>query len=152
MIAHNCQFDLWFLWEMLRRVYDRKERDGLLSSVDWLDRLTVYRDRASYPNTLEDAILHYRLTDRVANTHRAINDTKALFAVCDAMDRERDDLGQYINVFGYNPRYGVEGERMSKMTYLPHRYLQGVGMVSERYMNKYRKERVSRKWLNEARA
>lgn len=61
-------------------------------------------------------------------------DAKALFAVCDAMNRERDDLGQYINVFGYHPRHGVEGERMHKITYLPHRYFQGVGMVSEGYI------------------
>lgn len=134
LIAHNCQFDLGFVWELLRRAYGRREGDRLISSVDWLDSLTVYRDRAAYPNALEDAIKHYGLTDKVANTHRAIDDAKALVAVCDAMDRERDDLGQYINVFGYNPRYGVEGERLGKITYLPHRYLQGIGMVSEKYI------------------
>lgn len=139
MIAHNCQFDLCFVWELLRRIYGRKEGDQLISSVDWLDSLTVYKDRAAYPNRLENAIEHYCLTDKAANTHRAIDDAKALVAVCDAMDRERDDLGQYINVFGFNPRYGVTGERLGKITYLPQPYVQGTGMIASNYILPKRK-------------
>lgn len=139
MIAHNCQFDLWFIWETLRRIYGRMEGDQLISSVDWLDSLTVYKDRAAYPNRLENAIEHYCLTDKAANTHRAIDDAKALVAVCDAMDRERDDLGQYINVFGFNPRYGVTGERLGKITYLPQPYVQGTGMIASNYILPKRK-------------
>ena len=37
----------------------------------------------------------------------------------DAMAREEDDLLRYVNLFGYNPKYGVSGPRISSITYLP---------------------------------
>ena len=51
------------------------------------------------------------------NSHRAIDDVKALVEVLKAMDNERDDLQTYINIFGYNPKYGVSGERIAGITY-----------------------------------
>ena len=44
------------------------------------------------------------------NSHRAIDDVLALFEVLKAMDDEREDLGSYVNLFGYNPKYGVSGD------------------------------------------
>jgi hypothetical protein len=39
-----------------------------------------------------------------------------------AMDAERDDLGKYINLFGFNPKYGLEGEPIGTITYKPQGY------------------------------
>ena len=44
---------------------------------------------------------------------------KAALEVLDAMAREEDDLLRYVNLFGYNPKYGVSGPRISSITYLP---------------------------------
>ena len=43
------------------------------------------------------------------NFHRAIDDTKALYQVTQAMRKDRDDLKEYLNVFGYNPKWGISG-------------------------------------------
>lgn len=119
MIAHNCQFDMNFLLETLRRYYGSAAAEQLVNSCDWIDTLTVYRDRAAYPNKLANAIEHYHLSDRFANSHRAIDDCNALAAVYLAMKHERDDIDCYINVFGYYRKYGVSGIRLSKITYAP---------------------------------
>lgn len=38
------------------------------------------------------------------------------------MDAERPDLLSYVNVFGYNPKYGVSGERLPRVSYWPQRF------------------------------
>ena len=97
-------------------------QDGLLRGasvgrIDWLDSLTVYKDRRPYPHKLANAILAYGLEDKVQNSHRAIDDVLALFEVLKAMDAERDDLASYVNLFGYNPKYGVSGRRIVGVRY-----------------------------------
>ena len=87
--------------------------------LDWLDSLTVYKDRRPYPHKLANAILAYELEDKVQNSHRAIDDVLALFEVLKAMDEERDDLANYVNLFGYNPKYGVSGRRITGVRYEP---------------------------------
>lgn len=105
LVAHNAQFDLLFTAEMLRR--HGNGGPEALKAADYLDSLTVYKDRRVYPHKLANAILTYKLEDKVQNSHRAIDDVAALFEVCKAMDAERSDLLSYVNVFGYNPKYGV---------------------------------------------
>ena len=39
-----------------------------------------------------------------------------------AMDEERPDLAEYLNLFGYNPRYGVSGPKIASVHYLPQGY------------------------------
>lgn len=138
MVAHNCQFDQCFIRQTLQRVYGKREADKIMSSLDWLDSLSVYRDRASYPHKLADAIAHYGLEDRVANTHRAIDDTKALMAICEAMNSERRDMLRYVNIFGYNPKYGVSGKRLGKIRYWPQPYTDN--------MTPYEKTLPTRMW------
>ena len=115
MIAHNAQFDACFLRELLRGV--KVERP------DWLDSLTVYKDRRPYPHKLANAILAYDLGDKVQNSHRAIDDVLALFEVLKAMDEERDDLATYVNLFGYNQKYGVSGRRITGVRYEPQGFI-----------------------------
>ena len=111
MIAHNAQFDACFLRGLLR--------GATVGRVDWLDSLTVYKDRRPYPHKLANAILAYELEDKVQNSHRAIDDVLALFEVLKAMDDERDDLAAYVNLFGYNPKYGASGRRIVGVRYEP---------------------------------
>ena len=111
MVAHNAQFDACFLRGLLRGTK--------VGRIDWLDSLTVYKDRRPYPHKLANAILAYELEDKVQNSHRAIDDVLALFEVLKAMDDERDDLAAYVNLFGYNPKYGVSGRRIVGVRYEP---------------------------------
>ena len=119
MVAHNAQFDLLFAREMLAR---HGCGAWLLRNADYLDSLTVYKDRRPYPHKLANAIDAYKLQDKVQNSHRAIDDVEALFEVVKAMDNERADLLTYVNLFGYNPRYGVSGCRIPGVTYWPQRF------------------------------
>lgn len=117
LVAHNAQFDLLFTRAMLWRHTGNGEE--LFEAADYLDSLTVYKDRRAYPHKLANAIVAYKLEDKVQNSHRAIDDVAALFEVCKAMDNERADLLGYVNVFGYNPKYGVSGPRLDGVTYWP---------------------------------
>lgn len=110
LAAHNAQFDLLFIRQLLRG-------HNLGVELKFLDTLTVYKDRAPYPHKLEDAIRHYGLDGKVKNSHRAIDDTCALLEVVKAMDEEREDLHTYINIFGYNPKYGISGEKLAGVIY-----------------------------------
>ena len=116
LVAYNAQFDLGFLYFFL----DRFGKANLLDRIKMLDALTVYKDRRPYPHTLKDAVSAYAL--QTQNTHRAIDDTKATFELLCAMERERDDLERYINLFGYNPKYGVSGRKIASVRYLPQPY------------------------------
>lgn len=118
IVAYNAQFDLLFLYHLLDRHGDAR----LLRDKPKLDLLTVYRDRRPFPHRLCNAIEAYGLQDRVQNSHRAIDDVRATVEVLRAMTEERDDLAQYINLFGYSPKYGVSGPRISSVRYLPQGY------------------------------
>lgn len=106
--AYNAQFDLLFIRELLR---------GKKFTADFLDVLTVYKDRRAYPHKLADAIIAYGLQDKAQNTHRAIDDVLAMFEVMKAMEAERDDLATYINIFGFNPKYGRQGGNIKGVHY-----------------------------------
>lgn len=118
LVAYNAHFDLSFLFYLLLRSGD----PGILKGKDKLDLLTVYKDRRSYPHRLENAIEAYGLSGQVVNSHRAIDDVLATVAVMEAMDRERRDLTRYINLFGYHPKYGLQGKPIGTVTYKPQRY------------------------------
>lgn len=114
MIAHNAQFDLSFVYHLLKRHFP-DEADEIVRNAHWLDTLTVFKDRKEYPHKLIDAVDHYNIEE--VNFHRAIDDTKALFEVTLAMKNERDDLKEYIDIFGYNPKWGVSGDEFSFIEY-----------------------------------
>ncbi len=111
--AYNAQFDLVLLYYLL----DAYGLAGALRGARFLDALTVYRDRRPYPHRLADAAAAYALEGR--NTHRAIDDTRLTCELLCAMDAEESDLLRYINLFGYNPRYGPPPKRISSVTYRP---------------------------------
>ena len=127
MVAHNTQFDLSFVFNLLARHFPDDAYD-IVKNVRWLDTLTVLKDRKEYPHKLIDGVKHYNL--KTVNFHRAIDDTKALYDLTLAMREERDDLKEYIGYFGYNPKYGVNGLRFKFIKYKPQPY-------------RYSKEKVS---------
>ena len=118
LLAYNAHFDLSFLYYMLLRDGDPM----ILKGKDKLDLLTVYRDRHSYPHKLCSAIDTYGLAGKVVNSHRAIDDVLATVAVMEEMIAERDDLMNYVNLFGYLAKYGVDGKPIGSVTYKPQKY------------------------------
>ena len=118
LLAYNAHFDLSFLFYLLLRDGD----PTILKGKDKLDLLTVYKDRHSYPHKLCNAIEVYGLADKVVNSHRAVDDVLATVAVMEVMEQEKDDLLCYVNLFGYNPKYGVGGKPIGSVTYKPQRF------------------------------
>lgn len=117
LVAHNAHFDLGFLTSMLS-----KSKVKIKNKVKALDTLTVCRDRFGYPHKLCNAISHYGLDEVAQNSHRAIDDTAALYEVLVKIAEENDNLDEYVNVFGYNPRYGIPKNKISSMRYYEQPY------------------------------
>ena len=118
LVAYNAHFDLSFLFYLFAAHGD----PGCLKGKDKLDLLTVYRDRRDYPHRLSSAIEAYGLQDKVRNSHRADQDALATVYVMDAMAAERDDLMNYVNLFGYIPKYGPPRRPIRSVTYRPQPY------------------------------
>lgn len=123
VVAYNAQFDLVFLYYLL----DAYGLAGTLRGVRFLDALTVYKDRRPYPHRLADAVAAYALVSQ--NTHRAIDDAHATWELLCAMDAEAGDLDRYLNLFGYNAKYGLPKRRISSVAYRP----QGFDAVGKLY-------------------
>lgn len=116
IVAYNAQFDLCFLYYFLQQF-------GLaaaLKGVKMLDAMTVYKDRRPYPHKLANAVEAYAL--QTQNTHRAIDDAMATAELLEAMEGECADLEHYINLFGYNPRFGAPKPAIGSITYRPQGY------------------------------
>ena len=116
LVAYNAQFDLCFLYYFLQRFGCA----GALRVVRMLDAMTVYKDRRPYPHKLQNAIDAYGLLTQ--NTHRAVDDARATLELLYAMAEERDDLGRYVNLFGFNPKYGAPKPRIASIRYVPQGY------------------------------
>lgn len=128
MAAYNAQFDLNFLFYFL----DRCGMTDLLRSCRFLDVLTVYRDRRDYPHKLCNAIQAYGLEEQAVNSHRADDDAWAAFRLLEAMAAEKDDLDQYINLFGVHPKFGVSGRKIRSITYIPQPFQRGIPLYKRR--------------------
>ena len=115
LLAYNAHFDLSFLYYLLLRDGDPM----ILKGKDKLDLLTVYKDRRSYPHKLCNAIEAYGLSGQVVNSHRAVDDVIATVAVMEKMEEEKNDLHNYVNLFGYNAKYGISGKAIGSVTYKP---------------------------------
>jgi hypothetical protein len=51
-----------------------------------------------------------------------VDDVLATVAVALEMEKEKDDLHCYLNLFGYNPKYGIDGKPIGSVTYKPQQY------------------------------
>ena len=112
--AYNAQFDLAFLRSTMRR---HPEYRMDLENYDFLDVLTVYRDRAYYPHKLCNAIEHYGVD--AENSHQAQDDVLGMILVAESMEQEKDNLLSYVNKFSYKGKYGISGEPFRKVNYIP---------------------------------
>ena len=122
LAAYNAQFDLCFIYYLLREC----ALEHVLRGLKFLDALTAYRDRRPYPHKLESAVAAYGL--RGVNSHRAIDDAEVTLELLEAMAAERDDLMNYVNLFGYNPKFGVPRPKIGSVTYRPQPYGQGKAL------------------------
>ena len=118
LLAYNAHFDLSFLFYFLLRHGD----PSILKGKDKLDLYTVYRDRKPFPHKLCNAIDSYGLSGKVVNSHRAVDDVLATLEVMKAMEEEKADLERYVNLFGFNPKYGIDGKPIGSVTYKPQPY------------------------------
>ena len=118
LLAYNAHFDLSFLFYFLLRHGD----PAILKGKDKLDLLTVYRDRRPFPHKLTNAIDAYGLAGKVVNSHRAVDDVLATLAVMEEMEKEKPDLDKYINLFGYIPKFGIDGKPIGSVNYKPQPY------------------------------
>ena len=46
----------------------------------------------------------------------------ATVAVMEKMAEEKSDIQNYVNLFGYNPKYGIGGKPIRSVTYKPQGY------------------------------
>ena len=118
MLAYNAHFDLCFTYYHLMK----HGNPAVLQGKDKLDLLTVYKDRHSYPHKLKNAIDVYGLSDKVVNSHRAVDDVLATVTVMEAMEQEKNDIICYVNLFGYNPNYPKPKPAIGSVTYKPQPY------------------------------
>lgn len=112
LIAYNIQFDLGFLLEFYRKNFD----PSFEIKNDILDAMAVYKDRHRFPHRLESAIAKYGLN--TPNTHRALDDVIATYELLKVLNDELSNLSKYINVVGYNKKYGISGPKLSHVRYI----------------------------------
>ena len=126
-VAHNINFDMTFL--NAASLYAKAE--SLFQNFDLLDTLTIYKDRAPFPHKLSNAISRYGLTAFSENTHHANDDVNALVYVLLSMAKERDDLIEYVNLIGYNPKYPPK-YFLKNVTYIAQPYNVTVPLYKRR--------------------
>jgi len=101
LVAYNLGFDIGFLSALYKYYVAR----NYLITNDILDCMAVYKDRYPYPHKLESAVARFNLVNEGA--HRASEDAKATFKVLEALALEKNNLELYVNVLGYNKKYGL---------------------------------------------
>lgn len=114
LVAYNISFDYGFLNELYKRHLNDK---NLFINNDLLDVMAIYKDRHPYPHRLESAVNTYNIVNEDA--HRALDDAKATLYVLVKMIEQRDSAEKYINVIGYNPRYGPSEYKAPHVSYVP---------------------------------
>lgn len=112
IVAYNLQFDISFLNEFMRKF----KGPNFIYKNSLMDVMSMYKDRHTYPHRLCSAIEKYSV--EIENTHRAIDDIKATWEVLRKMIGEKDNFDKYINVIGYNKKYGVNGIRIPHISYI----------------------------------
>jgi DNA polymerase-3 subunit epsilon len=97
IVAHNAIFDLGFLHHALLRFANRS------FSNDFLDTLTICRNRHPYPHNLKGMCDRYVI--ELDGAHRALNDVYACWKLLEKLNAEQSvesDLNQlsYVKKFG----------------------------------------------------
>lgn len=114
LICYNLQFDIQFLEAWIKRM---KHDESFEITQDVLDVMAIYKDRYPYPHRLSDAISQFNIP--LDNSHRALDDIKATLLVLKMLMQEQNNVMKYVNVLGYNPKYGPSGKRLKHVKYVP---------------------------------
>lgn len=110
-VAHNAQFDANMVKSML-------ERNGFeMPKIHYLDTLSIAKCELPAPHKLKDCIDFYGLKG-VKNSHRAIDDTKALKAVFSAMVSSGIKINDYVDKIVYSSYYGLNGDEIEGVEYI----------------------------------
>jgi DNA polymerase-3 subunit epsilon len=111
LIAHNAQFDMLFVLELLKRY-------GHTMPVTYsvLDTITIARDRKEFPHKLIDVMNHYN-HDSYLDLHRADADVNVLIDVFYSMLHEKNDINCYLDIIGIPPKKEVMGYCLPTISY-----------------------------------
>ncbi|MDR3088881.1 MAG: DHH family phosphoesterase [Desulfobulbaceae bacterium] len=107
VIAYNCHFVGQFIIRMLQR-----QGQDITKDISFLDMLTLWKDRNRFSHKLPVRLRLYPALNAVKYEVERLHD----------MRQERDDVAHYINLFGYDPEYGVKGTKIPGVRYLPQPY------------------------------
>ncbi len=130
LAAHNIHFDLSFLQAALdhcRFSLRSGEPDvsqanrRIMQEADYLDTLTIVRERKPSPHGLGLALHAYGFD--FISSHNALSDSAAALALTVIMMLEKPDLDNYVNRIGINSKYGLRGEEFGRVTYYPQEEL-----------------------------
>lgn len=102
VVAYNALFDLEVLFHMLERLGGGAGKD-FAYNINFIDPLTIARDRHPYPHKLGDMCKVYGI--ELEDAHVALDDGMALVELVKAMHEEKD-ITSYVNVAGYKRQYG----------------------------------------------
>ncbi len=128
IIAHNANFDLSFIYDMLNRHILLAE--SCLKRWDVLDTLTVARDRFSKPHSLEATAEHYNVSFNKDILHSAVYDCSLLAEIMEPMWYEKSVLypDDYVNLIGIDPKHGVSGRKFDYLKY----FIQDNAVISSK--------------------
>lgn len=98
IVAHNAPFDMAFLHYTLDRIA------GKTFTNNFIDTLTISRDRHFYPHKLEDMCSRYDIN--LEGAHRALNDVHGCLELLNRFHDEKP-VDEYINKLGYLQKYGA---------------------------------------------
>ena len=112
LCAYNIQFDLSFLLHYIKKYHQSTYQ----FKNPILDVMALFKDRHPFPHKLDQAVKTYQV--EVPNTHRALDDVKATYALLLAMKEEKNNIEKYVNVIGFNKKYGVSGPKLDKVSYV----------------------------------
>lgn len=121
LIAYNIQFDIQFIMALFGNDWVPK--------CDMLDVMAIYRDKHIKPHKLDNLVKAYGVS--VPNTHRALDDVKAMDEGLLKMNQRFGDAINYINYIGYHSYWGVNGPRLPHLTYVSQ-YKDGAKREIER--------------------
>ena len=131
LCAYNAQFDICFINEMFKQT-GMKE---YLNFKDVIDPMTIFKTLKPFKyydikqkveingHKLCAATIYYDVDKYVVNSHRAIDDTIALYAVFRKMVESSNDAPKFINKIGYHCKYGLNGKKHPKVDYFPQSYV-----------------------------
>lgn len=110
VVAYNALFDLQVYWQMLINNGEEGAADQFKYSVDFIDPLTIARDRHPYPHKLGYMCQHYGI--ELQDAHLAMDDGLALAQLVCAMHEEEvngkeEGILGYVNQVGYLRKYGA---------------------------------------------